>query len=267
MAKVLKNLLSEYGYNLVALPKEDIAPLMLLYKNGNAVSAVESTVDKLFTITDAALPVVTKDKIVTSIDGGASVFFDAEGGVSILDWLLKTLKMGKFSAKTEIDATHKVKITYENVKEDKVDLLVLDSFISGSDPVKGKFNAFKEKLEDSELYVINSVLKSNSFSVAVEDAAGTKVDIEATVKGIVDANVIISKNKNNEITLKHTNADTYIVFAFKAQQIIYDQKEWWQFFKKEEAKFRIKDQQGVILRGEEQIATNPLEMGELPVDI
>jgi hypothetical protein len=146
-------------------------------------------------------------------------------------------------------------------------LLELDSFISGSDPVKGKFNAFKEKLEDSELYVINNVLKSNSFSVAVEDATGSKVNIEATVKGIVDANVDISRNKNNEITLTHTNADTYIVFAFKAQQIIYDQKEWWQFFRKKGAKFRIKDQQGVILRGEDKYPTRSLQMGELEVNI
>ena len=267
MANVLKNIFSDYGYNLVALPKEDIAPLMLLYKNNQAVSAVESTVDKLFAITDAPLPVIKKNKVVTSIDGGASIVYDGEAGVSMLDWLLKTLKMGKFSAKTEIDATHKVKITYENVKEDKVDLLALDSFISGSDPVEGKFNSFKEKLENSELYVINNVLKSNSFSVSVEDANGTMVDIDATIRGLVDANVDITKNKSKEITLKHTNAETYIIFAFKAQQILYNQKKWWQFSKKDEANFRIKDQQGVILRNEEKIPANSLKMGTIEVDI
>ncbi|MEO6683681.1 MAG: hypothetical protein ABIN48_12740 [Ginsengibacter sp.] len=267
MAKVLKNILSDYGYNLVALPKEDISPLMLLYKNDQSVSSVESTVDNLFAIADAPLPVVTKNKTVTNIDGNASVIFDSEGGISMLDWLLKTLKMGKFSAKTEIDATHKVKITYENVKEDKVDLLALDNFISGSDPVEGKFNSFKEKLKDSELYVINNILKSNSFSIAVEDSNGTKVDIDATIKGIVDANVNISRNKNNDITLKNTNSDTYIVFAFKSQQIKYDQKKWWQLFKKNDAKFRIIDKQGVVLRSEDKYATQSLKMGNDEVNI
>ena len=267
MAKVLENLLANYGYNLVALPKEDIAPLMLLYKNGDAVSAVESTVDKLFAIDEAPRPVIIKDKSVTNIDGNASVVFDAEGGVSILDWLLKTLSMGKFSAKTEFDATHKIKITYENVKEDKVSLLELDNFISGSDPVQGEFNAFKEKLEKSQLYVINNVLKSNSFSIALEDSTGINVDIEATVKGVVDANIDIAKKKNNELTLKNTNVDTYVVFAFKAQQIIYDQKKWWQFFKRDEAKFRIKDKQRIILLGEEKYPSTALEMGDVEVDI
>lgn len=267
MAKILNNFLSNYGYNLVALPKEDITPLMLLYKNGKSVSALESTVDKLFVVADAPLPVVIKKKVVNNIDGSASVVFDAEAGISMLDWLLQKLKMGRLNATTEIDATHKVKISYQNIREDKVSLLELDSFISGSDPIQGRFNTFREKLEDGELYVINNVLKSNSFSVVVEDLAGAKVDIEANIKGVVDARVDVSRNKNNELTLTHTEADTYLVFAIKAQQIIYDHKEWWQFFKKKEAKFRIKDQQGVVLRGEDKFPTIALQMGEITVDI
>ena len=267
MAKVLKNLLSDYGYNLVALPKEDIKPLMLLYKNGSSVSALDSTVDKLFSIADAPLPVVIRDRVVTGIEGGASVIFDAEGGLTMLDWLLNALKMGKSSLKAGVGALHKVKITYENVREDKVSLLELDSFISGSDPVPGKFNTFKEKLENGELYVINNVLKSNSFSVAIEDVTGSHVDIEANIRGIVDANVDMSRNKNNELTLRHSHTDTYVAFAVKAQQILYDQKDWWQFFKKKEAQFRIKDQQGVILRGEDKFPTKSLQIGEAGVDI
>ncbi|WP_346237047.1 hypothetical protein ABDK00_012590 [Niabella insulamsoli] len=267
MTKVLKNLLAEYGYNLVALPREDIAPLMLLYKKGKDVKAVESTVDKLFAIEDAALPVIKRDNSVTTIKGEASVVFDAEAGVSALDWLLKKLKMGNLSAKAAVDISHKVAITYENVMEDKVDMLELDNFISSSEPVEGKFNSFKEKLKDSELYVITHILKSNSFSVTVEDASGTQVDVEASIKGIVDANVNVSKNKNKGVTLTHENADTSVVFAFRAQRIIYDQKSWWNVFKKKEAKFRIIDGQGIVLRADEDHATVPLMLEEQTADL
>jgi len=267
MAKVLKNLLSDYGYNLVALPKEDISPLMLLYKNGAAVSSAESTLKKLFKTADVFPPEIIKDKAVSSIDGNASIVFDAEAGISMLDKLLQALKMGKFSAKTSIDASHKIKITYENVLEDKVDLLELDNFIVGAEPIVDAFSTFRKKLEKSELFVINNVLKSNSFSVSVEDATGTKVDIEATVKGIVDVNVDVSKNKNNEITIKHSKPDIYIVFAFKAQQIIYDRKKWWQFFKKDEAKFHIRDEQGIIMKGEEDFLAVPLNQDKEMIDL
>src|SRR5690606_14026376 len=155
--------------------------------------------------------------------------FDAEAGISMLDWLLQKLKMGRLNATTEIDATHKVKISYQNIREDKLSLLELDSFISGSDPIQGRFNTFREKREDGELYVINNVVKSDPVSVGVEALAGAQVDIEENIKGVVDARVDVSRSKNNALTLPHTEADTYLVVAIKAQPSIYDHKEWWQF--------------------------------------
>src|ERR1700759_834145 len=42
MSKLLKNLLADYGYNVVALPKEDIKPLQLLCKDGDGVIALDA---------------------------------------------------------------------------------------------------------------------------------------------------------------------------------------------------------------------------------
>jgi hypothetical protein len=257
MAKVLKSLLTDYGYNLVALPKEDISPLLLLYKNDNGVSSVENYLQKLFAIADSPPPIVVKDKLVAGIQGAANITFDADAGVDMLDWLLQKLKMGKLSGKLKLDAASTVNISYENITEDKVGLLELDDFISGSEPDTSHFNTFKQKLKDSELYVVNAVLKSNSFSVSITDQNGQQGKLEATLKGIVDANVDVRHNNDNTITLKHDNAIP-IVFAFKAQRILYDQNKWWQFFKKDEAGFHIKDQQGVILKSESDFPTNPL---------
>jgi hypothetical protein len=99
------------------------------------------------------------------------------------------------------------------------------------------------------------------FSITVVDKAGQHVDIEATVKGIVNANVNVTRQKDNSITLKH-DGENPVVFGFKAQQIIYDKKKWWQFGKKDEAKFRIKDQQGEVLKGDSDLPTHSLKMGD-----
>ena len=261
MAKVLKNLLSDYGYNLVALPKADIAPLLLLYKKPDSLGSLDSQLKKLFATGDKAYPSATKDIEVSDIEGSAMVTFDAGAGVSMLDWLLGKLNMGKLSAQTKFDADNEVTISYQNVREDKVDLLDLDNYISESIPQTEKLNTYKEKLEDGELYVINSVLKSDTFSITVVDKAGQHVDIEATVKGIVNTNVNMTRQKDNSITLKH-DGENPVVFGFKAQQIIYDKKKWWQFGKKDEAKFRIKDQQGAVLKGESDLPTHSLKMGD-----
>ena len=259
MAKVLKTQLSDKGYNLVALPKEDIAPLLLLYKNGDDVSSVESPVQKLFKTGDSAPPTIEKDKIVIGMDGEANITYDAGGGINMLDWLLKKLNMGQLEGKLKLNGTNTVRICYENVMEDKVSLLNLDNFISMSEPDTKGFNTFKDKLENSELFVVTAILKSNKFSIVVEDENGQAVNIAAAVKNIVDVTVDVSHNKNNQITLKHDSA-VPLAFAFKAQQILYNQKKWWQFFKSEEANFHLKDLKGTTLKGEMDFPTITLNL-------
>ena len=260
MAKVLKNLLSDYGYNLVALPKAGIEPLTLLYKKDDGLGSLGSPINKLFAIGNKAEPEILRDTEVPDIEGSAALTLDATGGVSILENLLAKLNMGKLGANLKLDSNNTVTISYQNVLEDKVELLDLDNFISESNPATAQFNTYKEKLENSDLYVISAILKSNSFSITVEDKNGQHVDIEATVKGILGAKVDLTRNKNNSITLKHSN-EKPVVFAFQAQRIIYDKKKWWQFGKKDEALFRIQDQQGEILKNESDLPTQPLKLG------
>ncbi|MDT0687019.1 gasdermin [Autumnicola psychrophila] len=266
MSKVLKNALSQYGYNLVALPKEGIVPLLLLYKNKKDVSSSGNNLDKLFAIADSPPPIVSENNTTLSLQQNSTVSFDGKAGINILDWLLHKLKMGKLSGEFNMNHINSLEISYQNVLEDHVSLLELDNFISGSEPEVEQFNTFKEKLKDSELYVINSLLKSNSFSISALNGNGQKVDLEATIKGIVDADVNIERSKKDHVVLEHKNA-TPIVFAFKAQRIIYDHKKWWQFFKKGDAKFRIKDEQDVVLKGDSDFPTQSLKKNNELINI
>lgn len=266
MSKVIKNKLAEYGYNLVALPKEGVAPLLLLYKNKKDVSLAGGPVSMLFAIADDPPPVPSLNNKVASLQSNSSVTFDAQAGINILGWLLKKLKMGKLGGEINVDSMRSMEISYENVLEDSVSLLELDNFLSGSDPKVDNFNTFKDRLMDSDLYVVNAVLKSNSFSVSAENKNGQKMDLETTIKGIVDADVNVKRGKNSSVTLNHDEGPP-LVFAFKAQQIVYDHKKWWQFFKKDEAGFRIKDEQGIVLKDESGFPTRPLQQDDELVDI
>jgi hypothetical protein len=266
MLKILKNQLEEYGYNAIALPKEGIHPLLLLYKNSDAVSSTDSDLFQLFGIEDAPPPPVLHEEAVAAIVGSANLTYSAESGVSLLDWLTKKLNLGKLGANIKLNGNYKVQISYEDITEDKVSLLALDNFISGSAPDVSRFNAFKQKLENSELYVVSSVLKSSAFSISVLDDNGQEVDADVIVKNIADIKASAERKKNKSYTLKNENAEK-LAFAFKAQRIIYDKKSWWQFFKKEEAKFRIKDQQGMVLKNEDDYPTNELNENTSAVDL
>lgn len=266
MAKVLKNLLTDYGYNLVALPKTDLTPLQLLFKTTNGLGSVNSTITKLFEADECAPPQLLPDAQVADITGSAAITYDAQTGINVLESLLQKLNLGKANTKASVDGNHNITISYQNVIESKVDLLDLDKFITGSEPNVSEFGSFREKLEHSELYVINAVLKSSSFTVTMTDKDGQKVNVSAAVKGIIDVSADVSRSKDNAITLSNP-AGVTVVFGFKAQRILYDEKKWWQLLKPDAVKFRIIDQQGEVLRDESDLPTLPLSVFENGVDI
>jgi len=254
MNKIIRNFLADYGYNVVALPKADLAPLILLSEESGSVSSLDSPITDLFTATQGAVPEVIRNVQASAVEGAASVQYEADAGVSVLDWLMAKLHLGKLEGKLTFDGHKILHLSYEKVLEDKVNLVKLDYFITGSAPAAAEFNTFRPRLENSELYVISSVLKSNSFTVTVEDANGAQVDIAASIKGILGATQNITTSGKNSISIKNDSA-VPLVFAFKAQQIIYNKKEWWQFFKKEIAGFTIRNKEGIIMRGDNAYPT------------
>ncbi len=256
--------LTKLGYNLVAWPKTGIQPLLLLYKTANGVSSVEATLKDLFKTGDTAPPQVSMNE-AADIKGSAELSFDAKGGVKMLDWLLNKLNLGKMSADVSLNESYEVSVSYLNVKEDKVSLLELDNYISTSVPSREKFNTFRNKLENNELYIINSIAKSNDISVTITAKDSQDIEADATIKGIMEANVSVARKQNNAIELAYkTTDDKPIIFAFKAQQIIYKKKNFWN---NEPARFYIKDQQDTILLSPEDIPTQPLLMGNELVDV
>ncbi len=248
--------LTKLGYNMVAWPKTDIHPLALLYKTANGVGAVEADLEELFKPGDAAPPQIKPSAEATDINGVAELTFDAKAGVSMLDWLLNKLNLGKLSADVTLNDSYVVTVLYRKVKEDKVNLLLLDGYISNSVTAITKFNTFKEKLENSELFVINSVVKSSDISITISDKNGQDINLDATVKGIVDANASAARKKSNTLELVYkTDEDKPVIFAFKAQQIVYENASFWN---NEPAHFKIVEQIGLVLLNDEDIPTRPL---------
>lgn len=268
MANVLQTQLAEYGYNLVALPKAEIWPLMLLYKvSDSVVSSTNDSVINFFRPTDAAPPVVnTSTNPLPEIQAAANLEFDADAGVGMLNRLLEKLGMGKASAKLKLNAGNTLEIGYENIIDEDITLLQLDNYITGATPQEGKFRTFEAKLKASELYVITEVLKSNQFSIAVKGKNGQSMNVETDVKGIVNANVNVARKMDNALSLSYSGA-VPLVFAFKAQQIIYDKLSWWKAFSSEKAGFHIRDQRGIVFKGMDDFPSIPLRSGTSLLEI
>lgn len=257
--------LTNLGYNLIAWPKTGIHPLLLLYKTDQGVSSLEATLKDLFKTGDTAPPQIKKDALATDIKGVAELTFDAKGGINMLDWLLNKLHLGKMAANVSLNESYEVTVSYLHVREDKVSLLALDNFISTSKPGKDKFNTFRNKLENSELYVVNAIAKSNDIAVTIAAKNGQDINADTTIKGIIDANIEAIRKQHNALELSYkTEEDKPVVFAFKAQQIIYEKSSFWN---DKPARFYIKDQVGKVLLSPEDIPTRPLRTENFLIEL
>lgn len=260
MNRMIENILADKGYNFVVSPSESIKPLLLLFKNKDGVSSTDSMLTKIFPAVDIFPPQVSKNKKVQDISQNSKVSYEFSAGVNVLESLLKKLNLGNAGANTDLDKQVTVNVVYENILRDYVSFVDLDQYISGTSPSDEKMNASREKLEDSELYVITEVLKSKSYSATVESGDAQSAKIEATLKGILDADANWKREKDNSLSMKY-EAENPLVFAFKAVQIIYDSNKFWQFFGgKKEVTFKISNQQGLVLKGEEDFPVRMLEV-------
>ncbi len=266
MEQLIKNILAEQGYNLVALPRADIKPLLLLSRENGHLSSLDSPLGLLFEADMAPLPLPATDP--PNIESQKTFRFGLEAGFSFLDSIFKSigLKSSKLEARAKGGKFYKVAFSFQNIEEEKVGLLDLDNFLTGAIPLEKEFGTYTERLKKSELYVITSVLKSNSFFLKVEDANSQSVDLDTTIQGAAEANVAIKREKNNGFTISQEKGKP-LVFAFKAVQVLYDKAHWFEFWKPKEAKFTIKNQEGVVLKGIADFPVRLLKPNSEPLEI
>lgn len=266
MEQLVKNVLASQGYNMVALPRADIEPLLLLSRENSHLSSLDSPLGLLFEPDMAPLPLPATD--TADITGQKTFEFGLKAGFHFLDGIFRNigLNSSKLRVKADGEQSYKVAFSFEQVTERKVGLLDLDNFLTGAIPLEKEFRTYAVRLKKSELYVITSVLGSTAFFLRVEDANGQSLDLDTTLQGAAEANVAINRSKNNGFTISHQDGPP-LIFAFKAVQVLYDKARWFEFWKPREAGFRIRNQEGVVLKGAADFPVRPLEPGISPLEI
>lgn len=248
MSQLIKNLLADQGYNMIALPRTGIHPLLLLCREGNHLSSLDSPLEAFFEADRAPLP--SSNTKTAPFSGQKMLKFDLKSNLNFLSGLFQQFHLNDSKLKAEAGSgrTYTVDFAFEQVKEDKVGLLDLDNYLTGAIPLEQEFRTYAERLRKSELYVVTSVLKSAAFSIEIQDETGRHLDLDARIEDAAGGKLSIDRNKNNGFTIAHRDGPE-LAFAFKAVQILYEKAAWFEFWKPKDVRFRIKDQQGPVLRG------------------
>lgn len=260
MSGVLKNMLKEQGYEMIALPKEGLKPLQLLLKSGNELREYGGSLLDLFEPDEAGLPV--KKRTTSGFSGQKVLATDASTGVDFLKQLFQALGLrdSVIEGQLTIGKHHNLSFSFQNIEEERVPLIGLDNFIRGAIPKKAGFQASVERLKSSELYIITHILKSDTFSIDFSSDRGVDGELKGALEKLAKLEAKITHSKDNQISLAVPEGKE-LAFAFRAVRILFNRKRWFEFWQNEEG-FRIKDQQGLVLKsGEEDFPADYLSSG------
>jgi hypothetical protein len=213
--------LNDLGYNVVRIPRPEIAALTLLGKNTETGKLTEfGTLDEYWT-TDAKPPKWGFPVPAASVNGQKTNSLELGFGLSILKGVL-----GVFGASSPaIDLSHTkatgVQFIYTGVTMVSISQEGLGDYMeSGTLKVSNPSTQLYITALDAELYILTDLLRATSITVSATDAGGNGVKLDLPeINGVVGGNVSVKPSDATETAVTFASDAANPVpacFGFKA---------------------------------------------------
>jgi hypothetical protein len=215
--------LKAYGYNPVRLPRADIKPLQMLYKDRKDLSQLGELTSVLINRSGSNTQIPkTKENIpAANISGKKTADMSFGIGLSFLGNIISAMGGSILGLDIKYQQAKSISFGYDEVVQDKIELNELDKYLNNSDinPFSGYVN---DLLDADEVYVITSVIKSKKFSVYAIDSRGANVQVNIPeIQGIVGSDVNVDAQSQGSAVITY-EGKVLLVFGFLAVQVFYD---------------------------------------------
>jgi hypothetical protein len=213
--------LKSVGYNMVRLPKTDVRPLQLLYKNGDDLERLGAVTKLLTAGENIPVPTMTTDVRAANINVTRSGEMKIGLGVSLLGTIVGA--MGGSNLGLELQYKNAKSATFEcnDVLEDKVEVVDLDQYLGDADINPASVYVSK-LLEADKLYITTAVIKSTKFIFDAKDSSGQGVQMDVpAIQGVVSGNVKVSTESSTSTKVTY-EGKVPLIFGFQAVQIYYE---------------------------------------------
>jgi hypothetical protein len=213
--------LKRAGYNLVRLPKADIKPLQLLYRNGDDLERLGAVTKLLTAGENIAVPTVSLDTRAGNITGTRTGEMKIGLGLSLLGTVLGAMGGSNLGLETQYKNAKSASFEFNDVLEDKVEVVDLDQYLGDADINPASVYVGK-LLEADKLYVTTAIIKSTKFTFDAKDSSGVGVQLDVpAVQGLVSGNVKVGTESATSTKLTY-EGKVPLVFGFQAVQLYYD---------------------------------------------
>ncbi len=220
MSDRLSKLLNEHGFSFVKMPRP-IQLLDLFAKDSRGHLISIGNITDLFLKKAEPLPENTLNQPVPSEIGG---LIDKKVDMKLSINLLKGFLPESVGVESAFSNANNINFSFNDAKLDSTSLIQLDIFINDAN-IQEKSQTFKDKLKDSEIYVVTDVLKSKSFSVEALGANDTSIALDGPeIEKIIEANAKLKRTSENKAKIVY-EGDNNLAIGIRAAQI-HNNKSW-----------------------------------------
>jgi hypothetical protein len=248
--------LKSYGYNPIRLPKADPQPLQLLVREGSGdLTRLGDLATLMVSGNNIPLPSISKDVRTANISGQRTSDLSIGIGLSILTSIIGAVGGSTLGLDVKYKEAQSAAFEFQDVYEDKIDLVKLDQFLADADV--NPFSVYVSKLLDAdELFVITATIKSNKFTVEARKSNNVGLDLNVPeIQEVVGGNIQVSgaATATSKITY---DARIPLVFGFQAVQLFYDRGRYTSFEPLSSGSMAMKDLSNVPEDGRQRLMTN-----------
>ncbi|MBL0265710.1 MAG: hypothetical protein IPQ05_18045 [Leptospiraceae bacterium] len=254
----LVNLFKGYGYCLINMPNNRIKLMDLYIENGKKLEPYGNLegvfeTSKRFAYPESDKSYSTMDKIELISSGLVDIeiglkpfsnFIQAFGGLINADLGVAFSKVKK--VKFELNQCKTKELPYSDIQ----------NYIYSTHPLKK--TASEKDLKDEKIYVVYSLLQSNSFYFSAYDENEQEIELNIKVEGLLENENEVKHNANHKKKMLYTGKK-YLTFGVALANILYSKKEDKFCLEKEDNK--------VVVRGNEKIQVRHYEIEDAFLDL
>jgi hypothetical protein len=213
-----ENWLKDYGFTALALPRRNLNPADVLYRGNDAFDTKVGTLGELFP--GAGALDVEEGEQIADITRSVTKKVEVGVGLRILGALFGAAASSKLGADTDVKHAKTVSVTYENVSQDSLSVLGLQSWLERVEV--NTAGQTMEWLNQGRLAPVTAVLRTADLSIVAERDNGAAIDLSVPeIEGIVSASATVSRDSGS--TAKITfNGRQSIAFGFQAFKLLFE---------------------------------------------
>lgn len=213
------NWLEEYRFTALELPRRDLAPADVLFRSNGSFDQKVGGLSMLFS-GGGNVPATSSGEPTGSIARSFEKHVEANIGFKILGALFGG-GAGKLGAGLEAKNAKTLAITYEDVTQDSLAVLELQSWLE-----QAKISTSRqatEWLNKEKLAAVSAVLRTATLSIVAQRESGVAIDLDVPqIQGLVEGGAKVSAGSGDSSKITFTGKEP-IAFGFQAFVMRFDE--------------------------------------------